>query len=75
MIIDRKEQRFWYRANYNLSNYDYLVEESKIDAMLKYCKDHGIKNDGGYVFADCFRVVCRTNKVHGEIIKKLLAFA
>ena len=74
-MMDRKEQKFWYAVNYKLSNYDYLVEENKLDAMLKYCKDHGIKNDGGYILGDCFRIVCRTNKVYDGIIKKLFAFA
>ena len=74
-MTDRENKKFWYRINYQLSNYDYLIEENKLDAMLKYCKDHGIKNDGGYVFADCFRVACRTNKVHDGIIKRLFTFA
>ena len=74
--MNNKEwKNFLYRMHYELQNYDYLIEENNLDNFLKYLKSHGIKNDGGYLFGDCFRFVVLTNTVHNKIIKENFAFA
>lgn len=68
-------KKFLYRKNYNISTHDYLVFVRNVPAMEKYLKEHGIQNDGGYLFGDCVRFVVKTNAVHDGIIRKKFAFA
>lgn len=74
-MTDYEYNKFKYRMNYDIKRFDYLVEENKIDDILKYLKDNHIKNDGAYVFAECFSIVVYTNEIHNKIIMKNYAFA
>lgn len=67
-------QRFRYHYYYDIQSYEYLVDIDNEEAMRKYLKQHGIQNDGGYLFADVMRFCVKTNKVHDEIIRKYIAF-
>lgn len=67
--------RFKYRMNYGIRPYEYLVDFEKSDAMYNYLKQHGIENDGGYVFAESMRYCVKTNKIHDSIIRREFAFA
>ena len=72
-MMDRKYSYHYinYHINYDISEYDYLINYNDFDNFMKYLNSNKIENDGGDVFADAIRIVCKTNKVHDKIIRKM----
>ena len=62
-------KHFEYEKHFDIHEHDYLVKEEDYNNFMKYLKDNNIRNEGGYIFIDCYRVVCYTNEIHNKIIK------
>ena len=74
-MLKHEEKKLCYRLMFGIKTYEYLVVENKVDSLCTYLKQHGIENDGGYLFGDCFIFAIRTNSIHDKIIRKEFAFA